>query len=132
MKRLSTAFIVFIIVGCQNNIQQINYPNTRQSDHTDVYHGVAVADPYRWLEDDMSNETAEWVKLQNKSTFGYLKKIPFRKKLEKRIKSLNNYEKVGAPFKEGIMNIFIKIPVYKIIQLFIVNLLALIKIQKFF
>ena len=108
MKRLSTAFIVFIIVGCQNNIQQINYPNTRQSDHTDVYHGVAVADPYRWLEDDMSNETAEWVKLQNKSTFGYLKKIPFRKKLEKRIKSLNNYEKVGAPFKEGDYEYFYK------------------------
>ena len=101
MKRLSTAFIVFIMIGCQNNVQQINYPNTRESDHIDVYHGVAVADPYRWLEDDMSDETADWVKSQNKSTFRYLKKIRFRRKLEKRIKSLNNYEKVGAPFKEG-------------------------------
>ena len=86
MKRLSTAFIVFIMIGCQNNVQQINYPNTRESDHIDVYHGVAVADPYRWLEDDMSDETADWVKSQNKSTFRYLKKIPFRRKLEKRIK----------------------------------------------
>ena len=89
------------MVGCQNNVQQINYPDTRESDHVDIYHGVEVADPYRWLEDDMSDETANWVKTQNKSTFRYLNKIRFRRKLEKRIKSLNNYEKVGAPFKEG-------------------------------
>ena len=108
MKRLSITFIVFIMIGCQNNVQQIKYPDTRESDHTDVYHGVAVADPYRWLEDDMSDETADWVKSQNKSTFRYLKKIPFRRKLEKRIKSLNNYEKVGAPFKEGDYEYFYK------------------------
>ena len=108
MKRLSITFIVFIMIGCQNNVQQIKYPDTRESDHTDVYHGVAVTDPYRWLEDDMSNETADWVKSQNKSTFRYLKKIPFRRKLEKRIKSLNNYEKVSAPFKEGDYEYFYK------------------------
>ena len=108
MKRLSITFIVFIMIGCQNNVQQIKYPDTRESDHTDVYHGVSVADPYRWLEDDMSDETADWVKSQNKITFRYLKKIPFRRKLEKRIKSLNNYEKVGAPFKEGDYEYFYK------------------------
>jgi len=56
----------------------------------------------------MSDETADWVKSQNKITFRYLKKIPFRRKLEKRIKSLNNYEKVGAPFKEGDYEYFYK------------------------
>ena len=96
------------MVGCQNNVQQINYPDTRESDHVDIYHGVEVADPYRWLEDDMSDETANWVKTQNKSTFRYLNKIRFRRKLEKRIKSLNNYEKVGAPFKEGEYEYFYK------------------------
>ena len=96
------------MVGCQNNVQQINYPDTRESDHVDIYHGVEVADPYRWLEDDMSDETADWVKTQNKSTFRYLNKIRFRRKLEKRIKSLNNYEKVGAPFKEGEFEYFYK------------------------
>ena len=96
------------MVGCQNNVQQINYPDTRESDHVDIYHGVEVADPYRWLEDDMSDETADWVKTQNKSTFRYLNKIRFRRKLEKRIKSLNNYEKVGAPFKEGEYEYFYK------------------------
>ena len=68
MKRLLISFIVFMMVGCQNNVQQINYPDTRESDHVDIYHGVEVADPYRWLEDDMSDETADWVKTQNKST----------------------------------------------------------------
>ena len=108
MKRLLIGFIVFMMVGCQNNVQQINYPDSRESDHVDIYHGVEVADPYRWLEDDMSDETADWVKTQNKSTFRYLNKIRFRRKLEKRIKSLNNYEKVGAPFKEGEFEYFYK------------------------
>lgn len=108
MKRLSITFIVFMMVGCQNSMQQINYPDTRESDHVDIYHGVEVADPYRWLEDDMSDETADWVKTQNKSTFRYLNKIRFHRKLEKRIKSLNNYEKVGAPFKEGEYEYFYK------------------------
>jgi prolyl oligopeptidase len=58
--------------------QQLNYPQTRKTDQVDDYHGVKVADPYRWLEDDNSAETAAWVEAQNKVTFGYLDKIPFR------------------------------------------------------
>ena len=69
MKRLITLITIVFIVGCQNNSYELNYPQTRESDHVDTYHGVSVSDPYRWLEDDMSDETAEWVKAQNKITF---------------------------------------------------------------
>ena len=67
------------------------YPKARKADHVDTYHGVAVPDPYRWLEDDTSAETAAWVEAQNKVTFAYLAKIPFRRALTRRIIALNNY-----------------------------------------
>ncbi len=57
---------------------QINYPLTRKVDTVDQYHGTSVADPYRWLEDDNSEETKAWVQEQNKVTFAYLNHIPFR------------------------------------------------------
>ena len=81
--------------------QQFQYPKTRKVDHVDTYHGVTVPDPYRWLEDDTSAETAAWVEAQNKVTFAYLQKIPFRKSLTDRIIALNNYEKVSAPSRKG-------------------------------
>jgi prolyl oligopeptidase len=56
--------------------QGLQYPSTRTVDHVDTYHGTRVADPYRWLEDDTSAETAAWVEAQNKVTFAYLDKIP--------------------------------------------------------
>ena len=83
MKRL-LSFILFICIGCQDSGAKFNYPETRKGDHVDVYHGQEVADPYRWLEDDMSAETAEWVASQNKVTFKYLNKIRFRQKLMQR------------------------------------------------
>ena len=81
--------------------QQLQYPKARKVDHVDTYHGVAVPDPYRWLEDDNSAETAAWVEAQNKVTFAYLEKIPFRKSLTDRIIALNDYEKVSAPSRKG-------------------------------
>ena len=78
-----------------------NYPPTRKSDQVDDYHGVKVADPYRWLEDLDSEETKAWVEAQNKLTFGYLAGIPARNTLKERITKLWNYEKYGVPFKEG-------------------------------
>ena len=81
--------------------QQFTYPQTRKVDHVDTYHGVSVPDPYRWLEDDMSAETAQWVEAQNKVTFGYLEKIPFRDAMTRRVKALNNYEKITAPSRKG-------------------------------
>jgi len=77
------------------------YPKARKADHVDTYHGVAVPDPYRWLEDDTSAETAAWVEAQNKVTFAYLAKIPFRRELTRRVIALNNYEKVSAPSRKG-------------------------------
>ena len=81
----------------------LKYPETRMVDHVDVYHGIKVPDPYRWLEDDVrtSKDVAEWVKSQNKVTFRYLKDIPERPLIEKRLTQLWNYEKYGSPFKRG-------------------------------
>ena len=79
----------------------LTYPNTRKSDHVDTYHGTAIADPYRWLEDDRSAETAEWVKAENKVTFDYLAQIPYRKQLQDRIEKVFNYPKYSAPSRKG-------------------------------
>ena len=79
------------------------YPETARVDHTDDYHGTVVADPYRWLEDDVreSTEVADWVAAQNQVTFAYLETIPERKKIRERLTSLWDYEKFGVPFREG-------------------------------
>jgi prolyl oligopeptidase len=88
-------------VATQQMITSNNYPPTRKSDQVDDYHGVKVADPYRWLEELDSAETKAWVEAQNKLTFGYLAAIPARNTLKERITRLWNYEKYGVPFKEG-------------------------------
>ncbi len=77
------------------------YPKTDKEQTVDYYFGQSVADPYRWLEDDMSDKTAKWVKAQNNVTFNYLDKIPYRKQLKERLTDLWNYEKVSSPFKHG-------------------------------
>ena len=108
MKSISLKIIFilsFYLISCD---QSIDYPATKKIGHYDTYHGIEISDPYRWLEDDMSDETGQWVKSQNKVTSKYLRKIGFRKKLERRIKKLNDYEKVGAPFKEGNYEYFYK------------------------
>ena len=79
----------------------MNYPETRKGDVYDEYFGTRVDDPYRWLEDDLSKETAEWVKAENEVTSAYLSDIPVREGLRTRLEELWNYEKIGAPFEEG-------------------------------
>ncbi|MCQ3831144.1 S9 family peptidase [Microbulbifer elongatus] len=79
----------------------MTYPQTRKDEVVDTYFGTEVADPYRWLEDDRSEETEAWVKAQNQVTFGYLDQIPYRDTLKQRLEALWNYEKVGSPFTEG-------------------------------
>ena len=81
--------------------QPLQYPTTRKVDHTDAYHGTKVADPYRWLEDDTSAETAAWVEAENKVTFPYLERIPFRQQFQDRVKALSNYERYSAPSRKG-------------------------------
>jgi prolyl oligopeptidase len=81
--------------------QHLQYPSSRKTDQVDTYHGVKVPDPYRWLEDDNSPETAAWVEAQNKVTFPYLERIPYRKHFQARVDELNNYEKYSAPSRKG-------------------------------
>ena len=93
---------LFIISGCmQNQKSKIHYPTAKKTDTVDVYFGHQVADPYRWLEDDNSPETEAWVEAENKITFDYLSKIPFRNKLEEHLKEIWNYPKYRVPFKKG-------------------------------
>lgn len=104
---------LIIIVACkkvneEKNVVVVNYPKTKTVDSVDTYFDVEVKDPYRWLEDDRSEETENWVKSQNKATFNYLDQIPFRNELKERLSSLWNYEKTGAPFKEGDYTYFFK------------------------
>lgn len=86
----------------------MSYPETRKGDVVDTYFGTEVADPYRWLEDDRSEETENWVKAQNEVTFAHLESIPYREKIETRLTELWNYEKISAPFKEGDYTYFYK------------------------
>lgn len=86
----------------------ITYPVTKKGDVVDTYFGTQVADPYRWLEDDLSAETGEWVKAQNKVTFDYLAQITYRDAIKQRLTELWNYEKVSAPFVEGDYTYFYK------------------------
>jgi prolyl oligopeptidase len=85
----------------QQMIKTNKYPAARKSDQVDDYHGVKVADPYRWLEELDSEETRAWVEAQNKLSFGFLEAIPARAALKDRLTKLWNYEKYGVPFKEG-------------------------------
>jgi prolyl oligopeptidase len=88
--------------------QPLQYPVAKKGDQVDVYHGTKVADPYRWMEDDMSKETAAWVEAENKVTFPYLEAIPYRAQLQARVKQLNDYPKYGSPFRKGPYYFFTK------------------------
>lgn len=81
----------------------LEYPMTETVEHVDTYHGVEVADPYRWLEDDVRESEAvkRWVEAQNELTFAYLADIPERKAIERRLTELWDYERYGLPEKDG-------------------------------
>ncbi|MEO9571000.1 MAG: prolyl oligopeptidase family serine peptidase [Polaribacter sp.] len=84
------------------------YPKINKKPVIDSYFGIEIIDNYRWLEDDRSKETEAWVKAENKVTFDYLSKIPYREQLKSRLSELWNYEKIGTPFKEGDYTYFSK------------------------
>jgi len=100
-RRLATACLVALATLALPAQTPLTYPTTRKADVVDDYHGTKVADPYRWLEDDRSAETAAWVEAQNKVTQGYLGQIPERKAIESRLTKLWDYEKFGAPSRHG-------------------------------
>ena len=96
--------IAATLASCNQENKQtvvVTYPETKKVDTVDTYFGTEVKDPYRWLEDDRSEETAAWVQAQNEVTFGYLEKIPFRDQIKNKLEDRWNYEKIGAPFTEG-------------------------------
>ena len=107
MKNLILGILACILMSCENN-PQMNYPETQKKPVFDVFFDQEVVDNYRWLEDDRSEETADWVTAQNDVTFDYLDKIPFREQLKERLTGLWNYEKNGTPFKEGKYTYFYK------------------------
>ena len=101
--------LLTLLAGClsdssstrQAEATRWTYPLTATTNQVDDYHGVKVADPYRWLEDDHAENTKKWVEAQNKVTFGYLDQIPERPQIKKRLTELWNYERYGIPYREG-------------------------------
>ena len=112
MKNLVLFSIIITAMSCNNpqkpEFSPLSYPETKTVDTVDQYFETSVADPYRWLEDDRSEETGGWVAEQNNVTFGHLSEVPFREALKSRLTQLWNYEKVTAPFKEGDYTYFYK------------------------
>lgn len=97
----SLAAIVCLVCGAGILAAPLTYPVTRQTNQVDDYHGTKVPDPYRWLEDDNSAETKQWVEEENKVTFGWLDQIPERPAIKSRLTKLWNYERYGVPLKQG-------------------------------
>lgn len=93
-------FLILTVLTLSVNAQ-LSYPSTKKISHTDDYHGTSVEDPYRWLENDTSQETKEWVIAENKVTAAFLQQIPFREKMKNRIAELYNYPRYSAPFRRG-------------------------------
>jgi prolyl oligopeptidase len=98
---LGSAALATVLATAPSIGQAPHYVATRKIDHVDDYHGTKVPDPYRWLEDETSPETAAWVEAQNAVTFPYLERIPYRNALLKRVTELNDYERFSAPSQKG-------------------------------
>jgi prolyl oligopeptidase len=112
MKRKITALVILMAIAflpsCRTQGGKLTYPVTKKVDVVDDYFGTKVADPYRWLEDDNSEETKKWVEEQNRVTFAYLEKIPFREKIRNRLTEIYNYARYSSPFRVGEYYFFFK------------------------
>lgn len=113
MKKTTCLFALAVLFCSYTYAQKMNnkalqYPQTKKVDTIDTYFGTQVPDPYRWLENDQATDTKAWVKEENKVTQSYLKQIPYREEMRKRLELLWNYEKYSAPFKEGKYTYFYK------------------------
>ncbi len=114
MKFTPQAIAVLLVVVCvaapAAEPSHLVYPKTNRGAQSDDYHGTKVADPFRWLEDDVrkSKDVADWVEAENKVTFDYLKAIPEREVIQKRLTELWNYEKYSVPSKAGGLTFFSK------------------------
>ncbi len=106
MKKLTYFLSFFMMVSCAQ--KSIEYPTTKKVDIIDNYFGTEIVDPYRWLENDTSTETEEWVKAENEVTFAYLAELPNREKIRQRLTELMDYPKYGVPTKEAGKYFFFK------------------------
>jgi len=104
------SLVLVLFISFQSIAQgiRVQYPKTAKVNHTDTYFGTTIPDPYRWLENDASPETTKWVEEQNKVTFEYLEKIPYRQKVKDRLEKLFNYPKYSSPFRRGDSYFFFK------------------------
>ena len=101
---LTIIFSLIFLPACQKKIeekQQLTYPVSKKIDHVDDYFGTKVEDPYRWMEDETSEEVKKWIEAQNELTFSYLEKIPFREKIRQRLTEVYNYPKQSSPRRAG-------------------------------
>ena len=112
IKSIVILFSTFLFISCgsenKNISQKMMYPVTRKTDTVDTYFGTKIADPYRWLEDDKSAETADWVKAQNGITFDYLNKIHYRNQVKERLTKIWNFERFSPLNKKGKYYFFYK------------------------
>ncbi|MFC1565849.1 prolyl oligopeptidase family protein [Candidatus Neomarinimicrobiota bacterium] len=109
MKKQTILLSFLLLYSCNTTSNnKTEYPVTEKGTVVDNYFGIEVPDPYRWLEDDLSKETAQWVEAQNEVTFDYLEQIPFRDKIKDQLEKIWNYEKVGSPTKHGDFYYFYK------------------------
>ena len=105
---MTRAFLALAVTLTAMQKIRFDYPETKKVDQVDDYHGTSVSDPYRWLEDDNSQETLAWVKAQNAVTFRYLEGLPQRGPLWARLTELWNYPRYGTPFRKGGSYFFFK------------------------
>jgi prolyl oligopeptidase len=108
MKKSNLFLALMSLVSLSQSDAQISYPESRKTEVIDTYFGKEVKDPYRWLENDTSDETKAWVKKQNEVTQSYLGKIPYREKFKTRLRELLNYPRYSSPFKAGEYYLFSK------------------------
>ena len=101
------SLLMLLAGSCQRQVG-LQYPETATVDVVDNYFGIDVADPFRWLEDDNSPQTKAWVEAQNKVTFGYLERIPFRQEINERLTQIWDYERYSTPFWKGNYYFFYK------------------------
>jgi prolyl oligopeptidase len=106
--RLFAAAVVLATISQLTVAQRLQYPGTKRVDQVDTYFGVKVADPYRWLENENAPDTVQWVEEENKITFDYLQKIPYRQQIRARLEKLYNYPRYSVPFRQGEYFFFFK------------------------
>ena len=99
MKKL-LPLLYLLLISC-NTETKIDYPITEKKVVVDSYFETNIEDPYRWLENDLSSETMEWVDSQNDVTFDHLNSIPYKNKLKDKLTKIWNYEKQTSPYYEG-------------------------------